>query len=282
MKEYSHEYADHWFYTSSPFEKAGGIWPVRAGKMKAKPHYNIGPRFITYYSLHFVLKGKGEFSQGGYKNTLRPGDIFCLYPQKKHQYCTDPDNCLQMFWLAFDGSQARELLHGIGLSEYTPHAADLISKDVHNTINDLVIKFSDIKEKEILDRISLIYKLFYHLSNSAIEKNLVKKITSTNWLKRSIEYMKTHYAEGISVSDVAKYAGLHRSYFTDSFMKEMNTTPVQYLLSLKMNKASKMLKSTKYTITDIALSIGYSDLYSFSRAYKKYYGVSPKQFRDWI
>jgi len=279
MKEYSHEYADHWYYTSSPFEKAGGVWPIRAGKTSTKPHYKIGPRFITYYSLHFVLGGKGEFSQGDYKNTLRPGDIFCLYPQKKHQYYTDPDNCLQMFWLAFEGSQARDLLHGIGLSENAPHAADIITEDVHNTINDLVIKFSDIKEKEVLDRISLIYKLFYHLANSAIEKNLVKVIDSSNWFKRSIEYMNTHYAEGISVSDVAKYVGLHRSYFTDAFMKEMNTTPMQYLLSLKMNKAAQMLINTKSPITDIALSIGYSDLYSFSRAFKRAFGLPPKQFR---
>lgn len=280
MQEYSHEYANHWYYTSSPFEKASGIWPVRAGETTAKPHYKIGPRFITYYSLHFVLEGKGEFSQDNYKNALRRGDIFCLYPQKKHVYSTDPDNCLHMFWFAFDGRQARALLQGIGLSENTPHVADLLSEDSLNTINNLGKKFSDIKEKETLDLISLIYKLFYQLSNNAIEKNIVKKISSTNWLQKSIDYMNTHYAEGISVTDVANYVGLHRSYFTGSFTKEMSTAPIQYLLSLKMKKASQMLKNTKYPITDIALSIGYSDLYSFSRAFKKYYDLSPKQFRN--
>ncbi|GGH85871.1 AraC-like DNA-binding protein [Pullulanibacillus pueri] len=280
MQEYSHEYADHWFYTPSPFEKASGIWPIRAGRTSSKPHYKIGPRFITYYSLHFVLDGKGEFSQGAFKKTLRPGDIFCLYPKQTHQYRTDPKHCLQMFWFAFDGRQAQSLLQRIGLNEHSPFIADLISKEVRSTIEDLGNKFSDLKESEILDRISLIYKLFYQLSNRALEKNLVKKITSQNWLKRSIDYMNTHYAEGISVTDVAKYVGLHRSYFTSSFIKKMNMGPLQYLLSLKMNKASHMLKATNYTITEIALSIGYSDLYSFSRAFKSYFGQSPKQFRE--
>jgi AraC-like DNA-binding protein len=279
MKEYSHEYADHWFYAPTPFEKASGIWPVRAGSTKSKPHYKIGPRFITYYSLHFVLDGKGEFSQDGHKKMISKGDVFCLYPNKTHHYFTDPNHCLQMFWFAFDGRQAEELIHRIGLSEQSPHVSGLISDDVKKTIEMLCKKFSDIKEVETLERISLIYKLFYDLSNVAIHKNIVKIVNSTNWLQRSLKYMKNHYSEGITVIDVAKYLGINRSYFTSSFKKEMGIGPSQYLTDLKMKQAYKMLKNSKVTITEIALSIGYSDLYSFSRAFKSYYDLSPRQCR---
>lgn len=281
MEEYSHEYADHWFYTPTPFEKSGGIWPIRAGKTLTKSNYKIGPRFITYYSLHFVLDGKGEFFQGGYRTQLKKGDLFCLYPKKTHQYHTDPNHCLKMFWFAFEGRQAQALLQRIGLSEHSPHVDGLISDKVKEIMVELENKFSDIKEMETLDRVSLIYSLFFHLSNEAVERNLIEEITSTNWLQKSIEYMDIHYAEGISVTDVTKYIGLHRSYFTNSFTNKVGVGPFQYLLSLKMNKASQMLKkSTNFSITEIALSLGYSDLYSFSRAFKNYYGMSPKEFKN--
>ncbi|WEG10962.1 AraC family transcriptional regulator [Pullulanibacillus sp. KACC 23026] len=280
MREYSHEYANHWFYIPTPFEKASGIWPVRAGETSSKPHYKIGPRFITYYSLHFVLDGKGEFNQEGYKKAINKGDIFCLFPNKTHQYTTDPSNCLNMFWFAFDGRQSEELIRRIGLSEQSPHAAGLISNEVRKTIKKLCTRFSNLREAETLERISLIYELFYNLSTMAIQKNIVKVVNSTNWLQESRKYMDNHYSEGISVSDVAKYLGINRSYFTSSFTKEMQMSPLQYLTTIKMKKAYQMLLNPNYTVTEIALSVGYSDLYSFSRAFKNHYAISPSQFRD--
>lgn len=282
MKEYSHEFADQWFYTPSPFEKSGGIWPIRSGRNEAKSHYKIGPRFITYYSLHFVLKGEGEFSQGHFKKTLKAGDLFCLYPKQTHQYRTNPNNRLHMFWLAFDGRQAQTLLHRIGISEQSPYVSDLISEDVKSTIDNLSSKFSRVRSSEELERISLIYQLFHYLFIRANERSLVKKVTESNWVQKSKEYMDMHYAEGISVADVAKFVNLHRSYFTNSFAEKTGSGPLQYLLSLKMKRATEMLKSTDFTVTEIALSVGYSDLYSFSRAFKSYFGMSPKQYRESI
>lgn len=90
--------------------------------------------------------------------------------------------------------------------------------------------------------------------------------------------MDMHFTEDISVKDVAKYIGIHRSYFTTSFVKDMGITPVQYLIKLKMDRALEMLAEQSHTITEIAYSLGYSDLYSFSRAFKNYHGISPKQY----
>src|SRR5690606_37221192 len=77
---------------------------------------------------------------------------------------------------------------------------------------------------------------------------------------------------------VAKYIGVHRSHFTKEFVNEFGITPVQYLLSLKMNRAKEMLSEKSFSITEIAYSLGYSDLYSFSRAFKNFFGVSPTKY----
>lgn len=277
MQEFSHEYAHHWFHFPTALEKTAGLWPIRSGRNKAKSHFKVGPRVITYFSLHFVLKGEGTIVQGETKKQLKEGDLFCLFPNQTHQYITDPTNPLELFWLAFDGKQAISLLYRIGISQHTLVIDRLMNKDIISVLDELAHHFiHNLKDHE-LNRMSIIYKLFHHISIQTKARHLTP-VTTINWIQESKKYMDMHFADEITVKDVAKYAGIHRSHFTTSFVKEVGITPVQYLLSLKMSRASQMISEDSFTITEIAYSLGYSDLYSFSRAFKNYYGVSPKKF----
>jgi transcriptional regulator GlxA family with amidase domain len=56
-------------------------------------------------------------------------------------------------------------------------------------------------------------------------------------------------------------------------------TPGEYLKSLVMREAEQMVKNTDYSFGEIAYTVGFSSLYSFSKAYKNYYGVSPTESR---
>lgn len=277
MQEFSHEYAYHWFHFPTTLEKTAGLWPIRSGRNKAKSHFKVGPRVITYFSVHFVLKGEGMIIQGETKKHLKEGDLFCLFPNQTHQYTTDPNNPLELFWLAFDGKQATPLLNRIGLSQHSFIIDSLINNDIISVLDELSHHFTNNIKDDELNRLSIIYKLFYHISLQTKERNLTP-VTTINWIQESKKYMDMHFADDITVKDVAKYAGIHRSHFTTSFVKEVGITPLQYLLTLKMNRASQMISEHSYTITEIAYSLGYSDLYSFSRAFKNYYKVSPKQY----
>lgn len=277
LKEFSHEYAEHWFHTPTPMEKAGGLWPIRAGRNKAKSNYKMGPRMITYYSVHFILDGEGMFNQNETNKNIQQGDIFCLLPNQTHQYSSNPDHPLQMFWLAFDGRQAIPLLKRIGITNYSTHVKGIINEGIIEILSELSTHFKKDEEDDDLFGLSIMYKLFHSLSVQSKQKNLAPA-TPRNWLQKSQEYMNMHFAENISVKDVAKYVGIHRSYFADSFVNEVGVTPSNYLLSLKMNRAVELILERTHTITEIALSLGYSDLYSFSRAFKNYYGVSPNRY----
>ncbi|MEK3888190.1 helix-turn-helix transcriptional regulator [Bacillus sp. FSL K6-3431] len=277
MKEFSHEHAEHWFHNPTPIEKAGGLWPIRAGQNKAKSNYRMGPRIITYYSLHFILAGEGSFSQNETIKEIQQGDIFCLLPNQTHQYSSNPDHPLRMFWLAFDGRQANPLLKRIGITNYSTHVKGILSEEITGILSELATHFKKDDEDDDLFGLSIMYKLFHSLSVQSKQKDLTPT-PPRNWLQKSQEYMNMHFAENVSVKDVAKYVGIHRSYFTDSFVNEVGVTPGKYLLSLKMNRALELISEKAHTITEIALSLGYSDLYSFSRAFKNYYDVSPNQY----
>jgi AraC-like DNA-binding protein len=276
VKEFSHEYAEHWFHNPTSVERSGGLWPIRAGHNEAKPNYKIGPRVITYFSVHFVLGGEGIFSQNETKKHIQAGDLFCLFPNQTHYYSSSSNNPLKMFWLAFDGKQSIPLLNRIGVTNYSTHVKGTVNEEIVEILDELASHFNQETEDDDFRGLSLIYKLFHHLSVQSKLKNLAPS-TPTNWVQKSKEYMDMHF-EDISVKDIAKYVGIHRSHFTTSFTSEVGITPNRYLLSLKMNRALELISEESHTITEIAHSLGYSDLYSFSRAFKNYFDVSPKQF----
>lgn len=279
MQEYSHEYAYHWFFYPTSTEKSAGLWPIRSGCNRTKPNFKVGPRVIDYYSVHFVLGGEGKITIGDSERRIKAGDVFCLFPNQTHQYITAPDNPLELFWLAIDGKQSSSLLNRIGLTERSYHIQDFINLDMKNVIDELINQFKAMETDVEFIRLSLIYKLFHSLSIRAKEKNL-SPVTSGKWIQRSKQYMDMHFADGITVNDVAKYIGIHRSHFTTRFTSEIGVSPSHYLLALKMKKAVAMISDHTFTITEIAYSLGYSDLYSFSKVFKKYHGVSPKQFSE--
>jgi AraC-like DNA-binding protein len=64
------------------------------------------------------------------------------------------------------------------------------------------------------------------------------------------------------------------------FSAKLGISPMQYLQRLRMRGGANLLTETDLSVTEIALSLGYPDLYSFTRAYRKYYGTSPTEFRN--
>ncbi|MBJ9992329.1 AraC family transcriptional regulator [Paenibacillus sp. S28] len=278
MIEYGHEYAEYLYHTPSEFEKSGGVWAIRAGRNKAKPNYQVGPRVIECYSVHVVLGGGVTLAFGGRTVRLRSGDLFCLFPGLRYSYqLAESDDPLRMYWLAFQGNQAEMLVERIGFNREKPYVTDRWLPEHERTmlsIHDLLRDKSDYDEALLQ---LMLYQLFVALSLQADE--LSKTVKTSGWLERSIQYMNTHYTENIAVADVAKVAGVHRSYLYQECSRLLGCSPMQYIIRLRMEKGRELLMNTRFSVTDIALSVGYPDLFSFSRAFSKYYGMSPTQYQ---
>ena len=93
----------------------------------------------------------------------------------------------------------------------------------------------------------------------------------------AVEYMMEHYADPyLSVSQIAAHCYISEIYLHKIFAKKQQTTPIKMLRDIRMQKAYLLAKE-KRPIGEIAESVGYSAIYQFSRAYKKYFGVSPSE-----
>ncbi|CAH1217055.1 HTH-type transcriptional activator RhaS [Paenibacillus allorhizoplanae] len=280
MKEYGHEYAEYLYHTPSEFEKNGGLWIIRAGQNRAKSNYQIGPKVIECYSLHAVICGTVSLVHGNETVHLRKGDLFCLYPGLRYSYqLADAKDVqqLRMYWLAFQGNQAELFLNRIGLSREKPYVNHRWMPEHSQIMNRIHSMLRDrIAYDEVLLQLKL-YQLFESLMGKTEEQT--RNLENIDWLERCKQYMDTHYMEGIAVTHVANVAGVHRSHLYQECIRLLGFSPMQYLIKLRMEKSIELLKDREFKVTDIALSIGYPDVYSFSRAFSKYFGMSPTQYQ---
>lgn len=110
-------------------------------------------------------------------------------------------------------------------------------------------------------------------SNSQRSTRLIK-------LAETIAYIEKNYLEEITVKTLAEKAALSERHFTRVFKENYHTTPINYIIRLRIKHACQLLKNTDYTISRIAMESGFSDSSYFSRCFKKIKGISPSKFRS--
>ncbi len=94
----------------------------------------------------------------------------------------------------------------------------------------------------------------------------------------AFEYISKNYNKEIQNEDLASLTGLSTVYFRKLFSEVYGISPIAYVKNLRIKKAKEMLYSDYGSITDIAFSLGYSNIYDFSRDFKKHVGVSPSRY----
>lgn len=98
-------------------------------------------------------------------------------------------------------------------------------------------------------------------------------------LKATLEYLRTRYADEITLDELSAVAGFSRKYFCKFFKDMTGTTPFQYLTTYRIEKAARKLLITKLPVTQIAFDCGFNDLSYFIKTFKQLKGVSPNKYR---
>lgn len=96
------------------------------------------------------------------------------------------------------------------------------------------------------------------------------------------KYVEDHYAYELTLSSLADRFHLNENYLSGLFKQEVGLTFSDYLTKLRMERADELIRENELRLTDIAMLVGYSTPSYFSTAFKKYYGQSPKKYREEI
>lgn len=100
--------------------------------------------------------------------------------------------------------------------------------------------------------------------------------------KKILTYLQEHFAEKISIEDMAEQLGMNTEYFCRYFKKLTGKTPTGYLNELRIEKAAQLLIDTDRKIIDIALACGYENMGYFIRRFNAQKGMTPSSYRKLI
>lgn len=92
-----------------------------------------------------------------------------------------------------------------------------------------------------------------------------------------IAFMHENYMHDISLDKISKNMYLSPVYISKLFKEDVGYSPINYLIKIRLDKATKLLEDRLYTITEVAEMVGYNDVYHFSKQFKKHYGFPPSK-----
>ena len=98
-------------------------------------------------------------------------------------------------------------------------------------------------------------------------------------VKKILEYIEGHYADYITIEDMARQVNISRTECFRCFQRITGQTPLEYLTFYRLGQAAYKLRNTDSSITEICISSGFSQPSYFGKKFREYYGVSPLKYR---
>jgi two-component system response regulator YesN len=111
------------------------------------------------------------------------------------------------------------------------------------------------------------------------ERKGTRRNCSTRTIEQVKQYLQQHYSEKINLQEVADAVAMSRTYLSNLFKQETGTTIWNYLISIRMLHARKLLLGSSLKSYEIALKVGYENSIHFSKLFKDHYGLTPMDFK---
>jgi len=158
---------------------------------------------------------------------------------------------------------------------------ELVLTEIHRHVHDRFL-LDESEQAAAFDSFHTLGELRQYLKSYASETKQL--ITEQSTLGETVitvaeSIVRQHYSRDLQLAEVANRVSMNYSYFSKLFKERTGLTFTAYLIKVRMEEAQKLLKDPTLRINEISEKVGYGNLYHFSRAFKNYYGVSPKEHR---
>ncbi len=255
------------------------------GWEQCAPLHSFGPSVRNHYLFHYIISGEGWLEATEDDGTVRHYDLeanqdFLITPGQINTYSAVKDRPWKYVWLEFDGLRVQEYLESAGLSDAQPiYCPQTVQQG--EGVRDLMLYISSHSKASPLHLIG--YGCLF--LDSLIQSSSTRRETAGTQLRdfyihEAVTYMEQNYQRDLTVEEVADVCKLNRSYFSKLFKESMGCPPQEFLIRMRLSKAAELMKTSRNSIGNIAIACGYPNQLHFSRAFKKRYGVSPREWRN--
>lgn len=251
------------------------------------PRYNMPYHWHTEYEIIRILEGEFPLTIKDKFVVAKKGDIIFIHDTILHGGM--PKDCVYEC-IVFDMKLLLKKNHAC-----TKQIQDIINHKkfiepilstkknglsaccnaLFNSMNSKEAGYEFIAQGSLYCLIGIILKNELYINNDKNTKRTEEKMLS---FKRVLSLIENEYTKPLTLEDLSRVTGMTPKYFCRFFSEMTNKTPIEYLNYYRIESACEQLLTTDSSITDIGLNCGFNDVSYFIKTFKRYKGVTPKQY----
>ena len=272
---------NNFLYYDINYNSSNDLFILGVGHEQCLPDKHEGPKSFLHFSMHIILKGKGHLSIDGKNFNAGENQIVIFPPFSIVEYYPDKNDPWEYIWINFSGVVAQKLCQRCSVTPSDP-VFKFVSPEIVSEAERICKLYSNQYSKDIAT-LGHLYSIFATMIENICQSNLPDISESDTRILHTLEYIQENYTDPtLNLTSISKYAGYHFNYFSQLFAKTMGMHFNTYLNLLRVQRACDLIDKGEKSISEIALKVGFEDPLYFSKVFKKYKLVSPKNYRSQI
>lgn len=230
----------------------------------------------AFARLYYVKKGRGFFSSRGKEHELIPETLYLIPPRGDFSYgCSEH---IEIWWIHFTAT-----MRGIiSIFDYLPYATEFKPDDIVRAEERMLRLVETANHETPADQLECRGILFETISTFFRVRTKSMPLADKATLDRFepvIDWINNNPGTKICITELAELACYERSHFTTLFTKLFGVPPARFITRQRIELAQLMLKTGNPPLEEVARDLGFSDAFHLSKTFKRYTGMSPRDFR---
>lgn len=218
----------------------------------------------------FVLSGKAVYYFDGETVTAEKGNILFLAEGSSYEITvSDPDYCFYFIDFVF--------------SERKPLRNEVFKQKNLEKLENVFIKFHALWTAGNFSDKIYCKSLIYNIYSDIVKENALQYIPSSKKTRidLALETIKKDFTRAdISIEALCKDCSMSEVHFRRLFYQIYHTSPMKFIISLRISKAKELLTNSEMKIQDISEACGFNNPYYFSKVFRQAVGITPSQYRN--
>ena len=263
-------------YSRKLERRTASLFVQNTGRQQCGAGYGWGPGVRDHFLLHHILSGRGTCIIDSRKYTLEAGDSFLVYPDTTIHYYADASQPWEYIWVGFNGMDAERYVEMTDFSRQSPVLRGTNREAIAAHLEEIYRAYGT-AVWENMAMTGRLYALLSCLVESAQRSRPIRRDT-LDCAEAAADYIINHFAEPITVEQLADHFSVSHSSLYRKFMKRYQMSPKRFLLEYRIDRACILLSTTGHSVQEVSNSVGFDDPFYFSRVFKEIRGMSPRRY----
>lgn len=260
---------------------------VQIGRRHCVPAETILPHtHLNWFELTIITNGEGSVLTNGEEMTVKSGDIYLSFPCDIHEIRADSTAKMEYDFFSFIPESEsickdlNQIIQNYRSSHHRIFRDERISFLVSNAISEFSVPRPD--SDELLFHLFSEIILYLIRDFSDLTRNIPHLSDAEVLCYELMNYIDTHIYSLRNLEELATETNYNYRYLSTLFKQTTKTTLSEYYQNRRLEAAKVLILEKKKKIGEIAEMLNYVSLFSFSKAFKAKYGISPKNFQKGI